>query len=138
MFTGCSQKNNSLVSKFSQKNNIPHALLHTQYIARVYTTQWIFIILRKFTHKTVTSPNQKWMRVADTVKPFWLFLLLRGEFYFDVVDNFEPKKITPNCNALIKLFLALESLKSIFFSWQCKTMLFTNKKAYSDVIRACT
>ena len=24
----------------------------------------------------------------------------REEFYFDVVGNFEPKKFTPNCNAL--------------------------------------
>ena len=26
----------------------------------------------------------------------------RGEFYFDGVGNFEPKKITPNCNTLTK------------------------------------
>jgi len=42
------------------------------------------------------------MRVADTVKRFYHLLLWRGEFYFDVVGNFEPKKITPNCNALAK------------------------------------
>ena len=29
-------------------------------------------------------------------------LFRSGEFYFDVVGNFEPKKITPNCNALAK------------------------------------
>jgi len=42
------------------------------------------------------------MRVADIVRCFCHFLLRRGEFFFDVVGNFEPKKITPNCNALAK------------------------------------
>jgi len=49
---------------------------------------------------TVTSPKPKWMRAADTARRFYNLLLWRGEFYFDVVGNFEPKKITPNCNAL--------------------------------------
>ena len=58
-----------------------------------YTTQWNFIILSKFSHMTLTSSNQKWMRVADIVRRFCHFLLYRGEFYFDGVGNFEPKKI---------------------------------------------
>jgi len=39
------------------------------------------------------------------------------------VDNFEPKKITPNCNALGKIdyFLPLSFLLSICLSWQCKS-----------------
>jgi len=28
------------------------------------------------------------------------------EFYFDVVGNFEPKKITPNCNASAKSIIS--------------------------------
>jgi len=49
------------------------------------------------------------------------------------VGNFEPKKITPNCNALAKLII---SYLTFVFSWQCKTMLFT-KKACSNAIWAC-
>jgi len=39
--------------------------------------------------------------------------------------------MTPNCNALVKLiisYLWINLLLYICFSWQCKTMLFTNKK----------
>ena len=105
-----------------------------------YTTQWNFIILRKFSHMTLTSPNEKWMRFADIVRRFCHFLLWRGEFCFDVVGNFGPKKMTPNCNALAKSIISYlwVSYFTFVFSWQCKTMLFTNKKACSDVIRACT
>ena len=71
-----------------------------------YTTQWNFIILGKFSHMTLTSPNEKWMRVADIVRRFCHFLLWRGELCFDVVGNFKPKKITPNCNALAKLIIS--------------------------------
>jgi len=46
-----------------------------------YTTQWNFIILRKFSHMTLTSPNKKWRKS-------------------------EPKKITPNCNALAKSIIS--------------------------------
>ena len=111
-----------------------------------YTAQWNFIILRKFSHMTLTSPNEKWMRVADIVRCFCHFLLWRGEFCFDVVGNFKPKKITPNCNALAKsiikfyflpLSLLLLLVFTFVFSWQCKTMLFTNKKTCSDAIGSC-
>mgnify|MGYP006890278546 CR=1 FL=1 len=51
---------------------------------------------------TVTSPKQKWIRVADTVTVFIQKKLWKEEFYFDVVGNSELKKITPNCNALAK------------------------------------
>ena len=34
------------------------------------------------------------------------FLLWKGEFYFDVVGNFESKKITPICNALAKSIIS--------------------------------
>ena len=71
-----------------------------------YTTQWNFIILRKFRNMTLTSPNEKWMRVADKVQRFGHFLLWTEEFCFDVVGNFEPKKITPNCNALAKSIIS--------------------------------
>jgi len=55
------------------------------------------------------------------------------------VGNFEPKKITPNCNALAKSIISYlwVSYFTFVFSWQCKTMLFTNKKTCSDVIGAC-
>ena len=99
-----------------------------------YTTQWNFIILRKLSHITLGSPNKKWMRVADIVRRFCHFLLWRREFCFDVV-----KKMTPNCNALAKLIISYlwVSYYTFVFSWQCRTMIFTNKKACSDVIRAC-
>ena len=138
-----------------------------------YTTPWNFIILRKFSHMTLTSPNEKWMRVADIVRRFCHFLLWtviqnpeahrpkwkhkhintwclmhtqhtkgnkwRREFCFDVVGNFEPKKITPNCNALAKSIISYlwVSYYTFVFSWQCKTTLFTNKKTCSDIIGAC-
>ena len=98
-----------------------------------YTTQWNFIILRKFSHITLTSPNEKWMKVAGIVRRFCHFLLWRGEFCFVVVGNFEPKKITPNCNALAKSIISYlwVSYYTFVFSWQCKKMLFTNKKKHS-------
>ena len=40
-----------------------------------YATQWNFIICNKLSHMTVTSPKQKWIRVADTVRRFHHFLL---------------------------------------------------------------
>ena len=43
-----------------------------------YTTQWNFIILSKFSHMTLTSSNEKWMRVADIVRRFCHFLY-KGE-----------------------------------------------------------
>ena len=36
-----------------------------------YTKQWNFIILRKFSHMTLASPNENWMRVADIVRLFF-------------------------------------------------------------------
>jgi len=54
------------------------------------------------------------------------------------VGNFEPKKITQNCNALAKsISYFWVSYYTFVFFWQCNTMLFTDKKACSDVIRAC-
>ena len=104
-----------------------------------YTTQWNFIILRKFSHITLALANEKWMRVADIVRRFCHFLLWRREFCFDVVGNFELKKMTPNCNALAKLIISYLWVYNytFVFSWQCKTMIFTNKKTCNDVIRAC-
>jgi len=102
-----------------------------------YITQWNLIILRKFSHMSLTSPNEKWMRVADILRRFCLFLLWRGEFCFDVVGNFETKNITPNCNALAKSIISYLWVPyfTFVFSWQCKTILFINKKALRDVIR---
>ena len=103
-----------------------------------YTTQWNFIILRKFSHMTLTSPNEKWMRVADIVRRFCHFLLWRREFCFDEVGNYELKKMTPNCNVLAKSIISYLWVPyfTFVFSWQCKTMLFTYKKTCSDVIGA--
>ena len=78
-----------------------HYCIHNIYHV-CYETQWNFHHFNKSSHITVTSPKQKWKRVADTVRHFYHLLLWREEFYFDVVGNFEPKKITPNCNALAK------------------------------------
>ena len=107
-----------------------------------YTTQWIFIICSKFSHMTLTSANKnEFIRLVATIRRFWLFLLWSREFPFNVVGNFEPKKITSNFNALAKsiiihYFLSWSRLLSICFSWQCKTMLIT-KTTCSDVIGAC-
>jgi len=62
-------------------------------------------------------------------------LLCRREFHFDVVGNFEPKKITPNCYTLAKSIISYlgVSYLSFLFPWQC----ITNKKACSDVIGVC-
>ena len=104
-----------------------------------YTTQWNFIILRTFIHMTLTSPNEKWIRVADIVRRFCHFLLWRGKVCFDVVGNFELKKMTPNCIDLAKPIISYlwVSYFKFVFSWQCKTMLFTNKNTCIDVIGAC-
>jgi len=61
---------------------------------------------------TVTSPK----RAADTVRRFYHSFLRRGEFYFDVVGNFEPKKITPNCNALAKSIISYLTFESLPFN----------------------
>ena len=77
----------------------------TQNIYHVhYATQWILIIFNNFSYMTVTSPK----RAADTVRRFHHSLLRRGEFYLDVVGNFEPKKITPSAmHWQNRLFLTL-------------------------------
>jgi len=83
---------------------------------------------------TGPSPNKNEWGCWHSV-PFCHFLLCRGEFHFDVVGNFEPKKITSNYNTLVKsMFLTMESL---MFPWQCITMLFTNKKACSQTSLEC-
>ena len=129
--------NNVSLLKYIQLTK--HMLYCIQKIYPVYyTTQWNFIILRKFSHMTLASPNEKWIRVADIVRQFCHFLLWRREFCFNVVGNFELKKLTPNCNVLAKSIISYlwVSYYTFVFSWQCKTMLFTNKKACSDVIGA--
>ena len=104
-----------------------------------YTTQWNFIILRKFSHMTLTSSNEKWMRVADIVRRFCNFLLWRREFCFDVVGNFELKKMTPNCNALAKSIISYlwVSYYTFFFLDSVKQCYLQTKKHASDVIGAC-
>ena len=105
-----------------------------------YTKQWNFIILRKFIHMTLASPNEKWMRVADIVRRFCHFLLWRREFCFDVVGNFELKKMAPNCNALAKSIISYlwVSYYTFVFSWQCKKQCYlqTNKHAVTSSERA--
>ena len=52
--------NNVSQLKHIQLKNI-YALLHAKNIPRLLyiTTQWNFIILRKFSHMTLTPPNKK-------------------------------------------------------------------------------
>ena len=102
-----------------------------------YIIQWNFIILRKFSHMTLTSPNKKWMRFADIVRRFCHFLLWRGEFCFDVVGNFEPKKMTPNCNALAKCLTFESPTIHLFFLDSVKQCYLQTKKTCSNVIGAC-
>ena len=93
-----------------------------------YTTQWNFIILSKVIHMTLASPNEKWMRVADIVRRFCHFLLWRREFCFDVVGNLNLRKwLQTAMHWQNRLFHTFESL-NIHLFFQCKTMLFTNKK----------
>ena len=63
-------------------------------------------------------------------KTFCHFLLWRGAFCFDVVGNFELKKMTPNCNALANwLFLTFESLTiHLFFLDSVKKCYLQTKK----------
>ena len=118
-----------VLNNVSQLNDI-QLTKHMHYCIQKIYHVWNFIILRKFSHMTPTSPNEKWMRVADIVRRFCHFLLWWGEFCFDVVGNFEPKKITPNCIALAKSIMSYlwVSCFTFVFSRQCKTMLSTNKK----------
>ena len=102
--------NNVSQSKHIQLTKHMHYFIQNIYHV-YYTTQWNFIILRKFSHMTLTSPNETWIRFADiiiktSVRRFCHFLLWGGEFCFDIVGNFEPKKITPNCNALAKSIIS--------------------------------
>ena len=89
---------------------------------------------------TVKSPNQKWMRVVDTIRSFCHFHLWRGEVYVDLVGNFDPKKKTPNLNALAKSIISYLGVSyfQFVFSWQCITMLLTSKNACCEVIAVCT
>ena len=76
-----------------------------------YTTQWNSIILRKFSHMTFASPNEKWIRVADIVRRFCNFLLWRREFCFDVVGNLNLRKwLQTAMHWQNRLFLTFESL----------------------------
>ena len=127
--------NNVSQLKYIQLTKHMHYCIQNIY----YSTPWNFIILRKFSHMTLTSPNEKWMKVAGIVRRFCHFLLWRGGFWLDVVGNLEPKEMTPSCNALAKSIISYlwVSYYTFVFSWQCKTMLFTSKKTFSDVIGAC-
>jgi len=46
------------------------------------------------------------MRVVEIVRRFCHFLLCRGEVYVDLVGDFDPKKMTPNFNALAKSIIS--------------------------------
>ena len=88
---------------------------------------------------TVTSPKLTWMRVADTVRRFYNLLLWRGEFYFDVVGNFEPTKIIPNCNALAKSiisYLGVSYFPFNFLDSELPCYLQTKKHAMTSLERA--
>ena len=113
------------VSQLKHSQLTKHMYYCIQKIYHVYyTTQWNFI------HMTLTSPYENWMRVADIVRRFCHFLLWRGEFCFDAVGIFEPMKMTPNCNALAKSIISYLWVFyfTFVFSWQCKSMIFKNKK----------
>ena len=106
--------NNVYQLKHIQLTKHIHYCIHKIYHV-YYTTQWIFIILSKFSHMPVTSPNQNWMRVADTVKRFCHLFLWRGEFYFDMVGNFEENYPKLQCIGKIDYFLPWSLLLSIYF-----------------------
>ena len=130
---------NMVLNNFSQLKHIQvtkHMHYCIQKIYHVYyTTQWNFIILRKFSHMTLTSPNEKWMRVADIVRHFCHFLLWRGEFCFDIEGNFEFW-ITPNWQNW--LFLTFESLTLHLFFLDSVIQCYLHKTTTcSDVIGAC-
>ena len=106
---------NMVLNNFSQLKHIQLTKRMHYCIQKIYhvyyTTQWNFIILRKFSHMTLTSPNETWIRFADiiiktSVRRFCHFLLWGREFCFDVLGNFGLKKMTPNCNALAKSIIS--------------------------------
>ena len=89
---------------------------------------------------SVKSPKPKWMRVADAVRQCYHLLLWRVEFHFDVVGNFEPKKITPNCNALAKTiiyYIVVSWFKFVFLD-SVKLCCLQKTATCSDVIGTCT
>ena len=53
--------------------NKTHALLY-------YTTQWIFIILRKFIHMALTSPNEKMTFLSLSFMKGKILLRCSGKF----------------------------------------------------------
>ena len=68
---------------------------------------------------------------------FCNFLVWRGEFYFDVVGNLEPKKITPNCNALAKSIISYLWVSYFpFFDSVKPCYLQTKKHAVTSLERA--
>ena len=123
---------NMVLNNFSHLKHIQvtkHMHYCIQKIYHVYyTTQWNFIILRKFSHMTLTSPNEKWMRVADIVRHFCHFLLWRGEFCFDIEGNFEFW-ITPNWQNW--LFLTFESLTLHLFFLDSVIQCYLHKKKHA-------
>jgi len=66
---------------------------------------------------TGPSPNNTLLRVADTVCRFYHVLLCRGEFHFDGVGKFEPKKLTPNCNTLAKSIISYLGVSYLQFAF---------------------
>ena len=66
-------------------------------------------------------------------KTFLSFAFMKGRILLRCSGYCEPKKMTPNCNALAKLII---SYLTFVFSWQCKTMLFTKKHAVMPYERA--
>jgi len=55
------------------------------------------------------------------------------------VGNFDPKKMTPNFNALEELLISYRRVSyfQFVFSWQCISMLFTSKNAWINIIGGC-
>ena len=133
---------NMVLNNFSQLKHIQLTKRMHYCIQKIYhvyyTTQWNFIILRKFSHMTLTSPNEKWMRVADIVRHFCHFLLWRWEFCFNVVILNLRKLLQTAMHWQNRLFLTFESLTlHLFFLDSVKQWHLQKTTTCSDVIGAC-
>mgnify|MGYP007133527661 CR=1 FL=1 len=93
-----------------------------------YTKQWNFIILRKFIHMTLASPNEKWMRVADIVRRFCHFLFMKERICFDVVGNFELKQNDSKLQCIGKIDYYIPLTIHLFFLDSVKQWYLQTKK----------
>ena len=130
------------LNNVSQLKHIPlskhiHYCIQSTYHV-YYTTQWNFINVNEYSQMNLTSPNEKWMRLADIVRSFCHFLLWKKEYFTLMwwVILILRKLLQTSMHWQNRSFLTLESLTFHCFFRNSVTMLFISKNACSDVIGA--